>query len=157
MQEYSLDNIGHIEIEDEENPSTHRVAVQPEPAPRAVTARPVPSLDPSAPGKVLTLPDPVLPKTAAEIEARPVIRVEQFPDDLKASFALLEKINNLPEDTDAQRYVKNKHLEAIKQHCFRIQQGLPTVSRALPPHVTQPVRPGLVEEIRRKLLAKLNR
>src|SRR4051812_18074046 len=65
MSKYDLDSIGHIEVEDEENPSTHRIAAQPEPPPRAVSARPMPVLGTPGPQKAIALPDPVLPKPEA--------------------------------------------------------------------------------------------
>lgn len=156
-KEISLDNIGGWDdVEDHEHPETHRVAAQPEPEaePRAIARPPTPL---PRPQKGAPLPAPKLPKTAAEEEARPVVPVDELPNDLRASFRLLEKINNLPENSRREKWVKEQRLEKIKAHCHRLQQ-IPDGPRAVVnPPASVAKSSGLVESIRAKLLKKLGR
>lgn len=158
MSKYDLDNIGHIDEENEEFPSTRRTTVQPEqsPAPRIVSARPMPVLGTPYAQKDIKLPDPVLPKQEAvpKVEA---VALEKFPDDLKACFDLLAHANALPEDTDARKRFKELKLDAIRAHLHIIQQGVPVPARALATPEKHLVPSGLVASIRSKLLKKFGR
>lgn len=52
---------------------------------------------------------------------------EKFPDSFKAALELQRRLNDANTGSVEQREARKPHLEALKQHIFRLQQGLPVV------------------------------
>jgi hypothetical protein len=101
---------------------------------------PMPRLEPGKPSALVRLPVPHLER-AQPATPRPEVAPIELPNDLKAAFALLEKLNReLPERTTKETRAKNARLEPLKAHIHQLQQCDNSVHAVPMPVTTLPRR-----------------